>query len=452
MMQVPHGIAGIEAPLLRFIEALRSAGLRLSVAESIDAFDAVAVTGFADREALKDALALVLAKSEREKAIFGDCFDRFFAREMLDLGTAQTALPPAPEGVDAASSLGRLLAEGDGGALAAAMEQAANAVGISEISFFTQANVYGRRILAAMGLEALESEIEALRRNAAPAAVARADALERQRRRLAESVRDFVKRQMALYADGRTAVMREEFLSSVKLTALDRSDFQRMHAIVRRLAKRLASRHAQVRRRARRGQLDLRRTLRQNMATEGMLFRTSWKRRKIERPKVMAICDVSGSVASVARFLLLFLYSMHEVMAGLHAFAFSDRLIEVSDILERNEIEPAIALILREIGFGSSDYGRSLEDFAAGWLDRVDQRTSVIIMGDGRSNYGNPRSDLLESLAKRCKRLIWLNPEPESLWGSGDSEMLRYRPYCHYAGVCNNLRHLERAMTDLLER
>jgi uncharacterized protein len=303
-----------------------------------------------------------------------------------------------------------------------------------------------------MGLEALESEIEALRRNAAPAALARADALERQRRRLAEGVRDFVKRQLALYADGRTEAMREEFLSSVRLTALDRSDFQRMHGIVRRLAKRLASRHAQVRRRARRGQLDLRRTLRQNMATEGMLFRTSWKRRKIERPKVVAICDVSGSVASVARFLLLFLYSMHEVMAGLRAFAFSDRLVEVSDILERNEIEPAIALILREIGFGSSDYGRSLEDFAAGWLDRVDQRTSVIIMGDGRSNYGNPRSDLLENLSKRCKRLIWLNPEPESLWGSGDSEMLRYRPYCHYAGVCNNLRHLERAMTDLLER
>jgi uncharacterized protein len=452
MMQAPHGIAGIEAPLLRFIEALRSAGLRLSVAESIDAFDAVAVTGFADREALKDALALVLAKSEKEKGLFADCFDRFFARETLDVSTADPALALAPEGVETASPLGRLLAEGDGAALAAAMEQAANAVGISEISFFTQANVYGRRILATMGLEALDSEIEALRRNPAPAALARAEALERQRRRLAEGVRDFVKRQMALYANGRTEAMREEFLSSVKLTALDRSDFQRMHGIVRRLAKRLASRHAQVRRRARRGQLDLRRTLRQNMATEGMLFRTSWKRRKIERPKVMAICDVSGSVASVARFLLLFLYSMHEVMAGLRAFAFSDRLVEVSDILERNEIEPAIALILREIGFGSSDYGRSLEDFSAGWLDRVDQRTSVIIMGDGRSNYGNPRSDLLESLSKRCKRLIWLNPEPESLWGSGDSEMLRYRPYCHYAGVCNNLRHLERAMTDLLER
>ncbi|HUC64017.1 MAG TPA: hypothetical protein VMA53_01235, partial [Stellaceae bacterium] len=105
-MQAPQSLAGIEAPLLRFIEALRSAGLQLSVAESIDAFDAVAVTGFADRHVLKDALALVLAKSESEKAIFADCFDRFFARETLDLGTADTALPPAPEGIEAGSSLG----------------------------------------------------------------------------------------------------------------------------------------------------------------------------------------------------------------------------------------------------------------------------------------------------------------------------------------------------------
>ncbi len=345
-----------------------------------------------------------------------------------------------------------MLLDGDSAALAAAMEAAANGVGISEISFFTQANIYGRRILNEMGLEALDREIEALRRQVAPEAAGRADRLDEQRRRLGEGVRDFVRRQLAVYATGKTRAMREEFLTTAKLTQLDRSDFQRMHALVRTLAKRLATKHARTRRRARRGQLDLRRTLRQNMATDGTLFRTSWKRQKIERPKVMAICDVSGSVASVARFLLLFLYSMHEVMAGLRAFAFSDRLVEVSDLLERNDIEPAIAAILREVGFGSSDYGRSLEDFERGWLALLDRQTSVIIMGDGRGNYTNPRTDILEAIQKRCKRVIWLNPEPDSLWGSGDSDMLRYRPYCHYAGVCNSVRHLERAMTDLLER
>ena len=445
-----HAAPALAAPLLRFIQALRDSGLRVSVAESIDAFAAVAVTGLGDREALKDALGLVLAKTSAEKAAFAACFDLFFTRDVL-APLAAAGTPPAADNGDGGSALGRMLLADDGTALAAAMEAAANGVGISEISFFTQTNIYGRRILDALGLEALDREIEALRRDAGPVAASRADRLEVQRTRLRDAVRDFVRRQLALHADGKTRAMREEFLSTARLTNLDRSDFQRMHALVRVLAKRLAAKHALVRRRARRGQLDLRRTLRQNMATDGMLFRTSWKRRKIERPKVMALCDVSGSVASVARFLLLFLYSMHEAMAGLRAFAFSDRLVEVSDLLERHEIEPAIAAILREVGFGSSDYGRSLEDFERGALPLLDRQTSVIVLGDGRSNYTNPRADILETIQKRCKRVIWLNPEPPSLWGSGDSEMLRYRPYCHYAGHCNSLRHLERAMTDLLE-
>jgi uncharacterized protein with von Willebrand factor type A (vWA) domain len=452
----PHGastraLARAHAPLLQFFQALRDGGLRLSVAESIDAFNTVAVTGLGDRQTLKDSLALVLAKTAEEKATFAACFDLFFARDSLAELTGIDK-PPQTGGADEPSPLGQMLLEGDAWALAAAMETAANTVGVANISFFTQTNIYGRRILGEMGLDALDQEIDTLRRDGTPQAAARADGLDDRRRRLAQSVRDFVKRQLALYAAGKTRAMREEFLSTAKLTNLDRSDFQRMHTIVRVLAKRLATRHARIRRRARRGQLDLRRTLRQNMATDGMLFRTSWKRQKIERPKVMAICDVSGSVASVARFLLLFLYSMHEVMAGLRAFAFSNRLMEVSAILERNDIEPAIAEVLRAIGFGSSDYGASLEDFEKGWLGLLDQQTSVIIMGDGRGNYANPRTDILEAIAKRCKQVIWLNPEPESLWGSGDSDMLRYRPYCHYAGVCNSVRHLERAMTDLLER
>jgi uncharacterized protein len=446
-----QALARAHAPLLQFFQALRDGGLRLSVAESIDAFNTVAVTGFGDRQTLKDSLALVLAKTTEEKAAFAACFDLFFARDSLAELTGIDK-PPQTDGADEPSPLGQMLLEGDASALAAAMETAANTVGVANISFFTQTNIYGRRILGEMGLDALDQEIDTLRRHGTGEAAARADGLDDRRRRLAESVRDFVKRQLALYATGRTRAMREEFLSTAKLTNLDRSDFQRMHTIVRVLAKRLATRHARIRRRARRGQLDLRRTLRQNMATDGMLFRTSWKRQKIERPKVMAICDVSGSVASVARFLLLFLYSMHEVMAGLRAFAFSNRLMEVSAILEHNDIEPAIAEVLRAIGFGSSDYGASLEDFEKGWLGLLDQQTSVIIMGDGRGNYANPRTDILEAIAKRCKQVIWLNPEPESLWGSGDSDMLRYRPYCHYAGVCNSVRHLERATTDLLER
>jgi uncharacterized protein with von Willebrand factor type A (vWA) domain len=141
---------------------------------------------------------------------------------------------------------------------------------------------------------------------------------------------------------------------------------------------------------------------------------------------------------------------LNEALSDLRAFAFSNRLIDVGAILERETIDDAIALIMRELGFGSSDYGRSLADFAAGWMDRVDRHTSVIVIGDARSNYADPRADVLKALYERAKRVVWLNPEPPSSWSTGDSEMLRYRPYCHVARRCATLRDLERTITALL--
>ncbi|MEO7040357.1 MAG: VWA domain-containing protein [Candidatus Elarobacter sp.] len=134
----------------------------------------------------------------------------------------------------------------------------------------------------------------------------------------------------------------------------------------------------------------------------------------------------------------------------MRSFAFSGRLIEVSEILAHEPIDDAIATIVREIGFRSSDYGRSLVDFADGWLDHVDHRTSIVILGDARSNDADPCTDILKQLFERSKRVVWLNPEPRSSWGSGDSEMLRYLPYCHVAAPCRTARDLERTVSRLL--
>ena len=122
----------------------------------------------------------------------------------------------------------------------------------------------------------------------------------------------------------------------------------------------------------------------------------------------------------------------------------------MSDTLEGEEIEQALVLILDRIGFRSTDYGRALADFEDGFGDWVDRRTTVVIMGDGRSNNTDPRTDLMRQLHDRAKRVVWLNPEPKTVWGSGDSEMLRYLPHCHLATECNTVKHLERVVDDLL--
>jgi uncharacterized protein with von Willebrand factor type A (vWA) domain len=224
-----------------------------------------------------------------------------------------------------------------------------------------------------------------------------------------------------------------------------------MRRIVRRMAKRLATRYDRRRKHTKRGVLDVRRTLRRSMPHGGIPFETVWKQTKIERPKIIVICDVSQSVAAAAQFLLLFLYSLNEVIATLRAFAFSSHLVEVSEILENRPVEQAIPEILEKIGFRPTDYGRAFADFDAEFMNAVDRHTTIIILGDGRSNNADPRIDLMRRLHDRSKSVIWLNPEPETFWGSGDSEMLRYRTFCHIAKTCNTVEDLERIIDVVLK-
>jgi hypothetical protein len=259
-----------------------------------------------------------------------------------------------------------------------------------------------------------------------------------------------VERQYKLYARANGENLREEFLMETRMSNLEHRDFDRMHKIVRRMAKKLATRYARQRRHTKRGQLDIRRTMRKNMPHDGIPFEVFWKQTKIERPKIHVICDVSKSVAAAARFLLLFLYSLHEVIAQLEAFAFSDSLIPVGDILNNNDVEQAIPEIMNAIGFRSTDYGQALLDYESGFMDDLDRNTTIIILGDGRSNFTDPRIDIMRRMHDRSKAVIWLNPEPETFWGTGDSEMPRYRPFCHVAKTCSTVMHLERVIDDIL--
>jgi uncharacterized protein with von Willebrand factor type A (vWA) domain len=449
-------------PLRQFLQATRSAGLRVSAAEGIDAARAVRVVGYGDRIILKDTLSLVLAKTPDEKALFDECFDLYFKREGFEPDDASASNDEAPPrgqaggqgegmGSGGGGSFGEMLLNDDRVALATAVEQAAREAGLENIRFFTQRNLYARRVLDRMGLRGVERDMANLRRAATAAANIKADLLEERIERLRDQVRDLVDRNLLLFARGETEKFREELLKSARLTSLERRDLDRMRVLVRAIARKLASRYAKPRRRKLRGQLDVRRTIRRNMAWDGIPFVTVWKQKRIEKPRVMVLCDVSGSVAAMAQFLLMFLYALHEALAGIRGFAFASSLIEVSDILESEPIETAIAKIMQTVGYGSSNYGNSLADFEDGWGRYVTNKTTLIILGDARGNRTDPRIDIFQAITARAKRVIWLNPEYRTAWGTGDSDMLRYRPFCHVATVCNTLRHLERVVADILK-
>ncbi|MGL4263539.1 MAG: VWA domain-containing protein, partial [Afipia sp.] len=409
--------------LHRFFRAARGAGIRISPSESMDAMRAVADIGFYDRSVLRDTFLVTLAKSQDEKRLLSDCFDVFFDHPDLNQPLAGDDSNASSEPGDGSESgqaesasgapsagLGRLaqaLLLQDRAEMEAAISNAANAASLSDIRFFTQRGIFSSRILDLLGIAQLRDDLEQL----AQTNPSQAERLAAATEALRENVRDRVSQALLLYGREETENLRNEILKNASLSQLDRRQAEQMRALIRVMARRLRERYSRPRKRQRRGHLDVRRTIRRNAAWGGVPFLTTWKRRHRDRPKIVAICDVSGSVARVSDFFLLLIYSLHEVVSDVRSFAFSGHLVEVSDILDSKTPEAAMADIMSLVGFGSSDYGKSLADFESKWMRHVTPQTTVIVLGDARTNNLNPRADILRRISERSKRLVWLNPE-----------------------------------------
>jgi uncharacterized protein len=490
--------------LTNFIRALRNADVRISTAETLDAFSTVQLVGYRDRQLLKDSLGLVLPKTPVEKAAFETCFDQFFSfreRSRLpksdtlsseddnDTANANGAQPgnadaggsgesqgqrtgggegsnsaqAVPESAGdaqsggggetsaAQSALGQLLTQASTIEINMAISAAGQQVNVHEIELFTQKGVYTRRILEAMGHGELQQEIFTLTASDALPDRRLAQDLTRRRDWLRERVRNYVEHQFLLHADVTGRRLRESLLRNVRLSTLEQRHHRLLQGLVQKMARRLVAAYSRRRKVFRRGQLHIPRTLRRNMKYDDAIFDLQWKSVKTDKPKVFAICDVSGSVANYARFMLMFLYSLEEVLPKVRSFAFSSDLGEVSDLFARNDIDDAIALALRQYGNGSTDYGQALADFRRLCRDDINKRTTVIMLGDARNNYGDARTDVLKEIYDRARRVIWLNPEPRPMWNTGDSEMRHYSPYCHQVDECGTLTQLERVVSRLLQ-
>ncbi len=313
--------------------------------------------------------------------------------------------------------------------MAAAIASASNAAALSDIRYFTQRGIFSGRILDRMGIARLRDDLDDLSVTNPALAERLTAALEA----LRETVRETVSQALLLYGREEAENLRNEILRNAPLSRIEPRQVEQMRLLIRQIARRLRERYSKPRKRQRRGHLDVRRTIRRNAAWGGVPFLTAWKRRRRDRPKIVALCDVSGSVARVSDFFLLLIHSLHEVVSDVRSFAFSGHLIEVSGILESRTPEAAMQEIMSKVGFGSSDYGNSFADFEKQWMSAVTQRTTVIVLGDARSNNLDPRAEILRRIAERSKRLVWLNPEGRMAWGWAIPKcraMRRSAPWC----------------------
>ena len=462
-----------------FIGALREAGLPVSPAESLDALNAIKLMGLEQRQTSKTVLALTLVKRQADRETYDELFDLYFGQndkasdndELNDelnknpideknSATTESANQTSSQNSDngqsqnldskqgnASSTLGQAL--GNGSDMSVEIVQAATAENLASIVLFTQKNYFAYKIMQRLGDAELSAEIRAESNDPATKKLQRQ--LTQARAQLQEHVKDYVEQQYMIFARNKGQKYRVEHLQQAKLGQLEHADYKLMQSLVYRAARKLASQHSRRRLTRKRGQLDVRKTIAANAAFDGALFHTRWKATRVERPKVVAICDVSGSVSRVSRFLLMFLYSLQDVMPKVKSYVFASQMVDVSELFEQEKIEIALEEIMQRWAGMPTDYGKALEGLQSQALANIDKRTTVIMLGDARNNKGDGRIDIWENVYRKSKRVLWLNPERQSLWDTGDSIMSEYSPWCGSVETCRSLKDIERIFSRILK-
>jgi len=442
----------MERVLTDFVKALRNSSIRVSPAETLDATEVLEKIGYDNRELLKNTLSITLSKTPEEKEKFNDCFEDFFREKLSsdDNEIKDSQQAPAEQKIN--SELAQNLLQDSYADIELSISKAGEEAEIREIKYFTQRAVFSRRILDLMGVANLEEELNLLGqldKTEMPSDLEQK--LRNELTHLRERVSDYVQQQFLLHGDVSGEQLREQVFKSMNMGQIDRSYLHEVHSLVRRMAKKLANMHSRRKKNYRRGKLDIRRTIRDNWVNQGILFNLRWSYKKVDKPKILVICDVSGSVGSYARFMLMFLFSLTEVVSKIRAFVFSSHLGEVTDEFKGGNLESSIETALSKYGGGSTDYSHALSDFVSLCIDEIDKKTTVVILGDARNNFGPEKADLLKSVYERSKQVYWLNPEGKYRWNTGDSVMNTYSAYCTKVFECGTLVQLERVISTLLK-
>ncbi len=453
---------------IAFLEALRGAGLPVSLAEDLDAIEALGVLGWGERAVIRDAYAATLVKRRTQRPTFDTLFDLYFPRLVGDgapaAGQDASADPaPEPQVRDTAQALAELreqlaeaLAAGDQQALDRLAVEAVSRFGampgrgpgLSSWSAYTSLQRVSPADLTAQIVEALLAEGRT-EDEAGRAAARRIGGFTRQveddaRRRIAEEKGPDHVANVAV----RPTIDRLDF------TAARRSDLEEMRREIYPLARRLATRLTQEHHAQRRGPLDFRRTVRASISTGGVPLVTHHRPKRPHRTELVVLCDVSGSVASFAQFTLLLVFALREQFQKVRAFTFVDQVHEVTEHFRpgadvADVMTDLAAATAHAALWGRTNYGRAFTKFAEQHPDAIGPKTSLLILGDARSNYSDLATVALREMTDAARHSWWLNPEHARHWDTGDSAASAYAEIVPMV-ECRNLTQLGEFVHDLL--
>ncbi len=471
----------MEGKIVEFTNLLRKSGVRVSVSEAIDAFTAVDELSFADRDLFKIALRASMIKRGDEIPTYDELFDLFWsgfydnlreafgdmAGEMGEMGIDLEELMRQlaemlgqMDGDADLSELAKALLTQDLSALENLIRAAAEQAGTQRIENMLQVGFFSRRTMEGLGAEGTGEELEDLAQRLADMGLSpeQVEQLRNLIGKLMETlrkvVRNFTERELQTQNHDYMEKFRREMLTEKSFYHLTEDEIARMREVVTRLAQRIKNVLSIRRKRLKHGKLDLHTTLRRNMARGGIPFEVIFKQRRKDRPKLVILCDVSSSVANVSRFMLQFMYSLQEAFTKMRSYVFVAELGDVTPLFKEKDVSGAIEKALDGGDvinvYTRSNFGFAFHEFWKNHLSAIDNRTTVLILGDARNNYNDPKAWCLRDIHSKAKNVVWLNPESPSAWGFGDSVMDRSLPYCDVVEECRHLRQLAKIVDGIL--
>jgi uncharacterized protein with von Willebrand factor type A (vWA) domain len=467
--------------LLEFFGLLRANGVRVSTAETLDALRAVDVVGVEEPQALAGALEATLVKRGSDAEVFRELFDLYFFRqgdfarralgekgavplvdELMAKGLSEEEIEALLAILaDEAARMSPTARMGMGmrrGHIEALIRMAGVQIDLGRLTNPLQVGFYTQQLLERLEFRRAEGEIAALRGRLERAlgperAQAIAGLLGENLGRLRQAVRRYVLDEFERRNVEFVEQFRSQVLAEKPFGQMSEEELAKLRDEVERLAKKLRQMASLRRKVERRGRLDARKTIRDSLRSGGVPFTIRRRRRRVERPRLVVLCDISDSVRNVSRFMLQFAYTLQDQFSQVRSFVFVSDLGETTDLFREHEIEGAIRLAYGGAVinvFANSNFGRAFVTFRERFSDAVTSKTTVIVIGDGRNNYHPPEAWALAELRGRARRVLWLNPEPPLSWNFGDSAMREYEPHCDRVEVVQNLASLKRVVDSLV--
>ncbi len=462
----------MEERIARFVAALRASGVRVSIAESLDAWQAIQQVGIRNRDTFRLSLRATLVKDAESLPVFDELFPQYFGNAPPPLINPQAELSPEEQELlqelarqimqQLAADLQQLFDWLFGGQepTQEQLEELADQAGLqhADPAMPYQARRAARRMQRLLNWEQFQELLEQLWEALAEQGMS-PDTIEQLQQQVGEN-QGRLQEQLEAFAGAQLRDERVEQAQRHKpasdlmqrpFGSLSQHEMDRLREQVRRISARLRTRAVLRQKRGKQGKLDPKATIRANLRYSGVPFEMRYRQRRL-KPKLVTILDVSTSMRPVAEFFLRMLYELQDQIQKTRSFAFIDHIEDVTPDLDSAQIERAIYTVLTKLPSGhyNTDLGYSLTEFEARFLDVVDSRTTVIVLGDARNNFNDPNLSAFGRIGRRARKVIWMNPEYPAQWGTGDSDMLTYLPLCSEVFQVRNLTQLADAVDRIL--